>query len=213
MGLRDTWIEKRLTEAAGANGSAQSLPDALCAQGRDHRRDGVRRRARENRPGACAQRVPRGRSTFLPTFITDPWSQWASALRSSARSTRTSAIRLLPLTLREELKKLHHSVHYGARHGEMDLSTGGTFPRFVKRSYAASPVPIGTVPIYEALSRVKRNGDLSADLMLEVIEEQARAGRGLHDDPRLACCANSCRWCATALPASSAAEELCWRTG
>ena len=39
-----------------------------------------------------------------------------------------------------------------------------------------SPVPIGTVPIYEALSRVRRVEDLSAPVMLEVIEEQAEQG-------------------------------------
>jgi phosphomethylpyrimidine synthase len=75
----------------------------------------------------------------------------------------------------EELKKLHHSVQYGAD-TVMDLSTGGDIPTIRKAIIAASPVPIGTVPIYEALSRVKRNEDLSADLMLEVIEEQAEQG-------------------------------------
>ena len=39
-----------------------------------------------------------------------------------------------------------------------------------------SPIPVGTVPIYEAVSRVKRLEDLSAELMLEVIEEQAAQG-------------------------------------
>ncbi len=33
----------------------------------------------------------------------------------------------------EELKKLHHSVHYGAD-TVMDLSTGGDIPRFANRS-------------------------------------------------------------------------------
>ena len=37
-------------------------------------------------------------------------------------------------------------------------------------------MPIGTVPIYEALSRVKRTEDLTIELMLEVIEEQAEQG-------------------------------------
>jgi phosphomethylpyrimidine synthase len=37
-------------------------------------------------------------------------------------------------------------------------------------------VPIGTVPIYEALGRVKRVEDLNIDLYLEVIEEQAQQG-------------------------------------
>ena len=39
-----------------------------------------------------------------------------------------------------------------------------------------SPVPIGTVPIYEALTRVRRIEDLTIGLMLEVIEEQAEQG-------------------------------------
>src|ERR1700723_2842838 len=75
----------------------------------------------------------------------------------------------------EELKKLHHSVHYGAD-TVMDLSTGGDIPTIRKAIINASPVPIGTVPIYEALSRVKRNEDLTIGLMLEVIEEQAEQG-------------------------------------
>ena len=75
----------------------------------------------------------------------------------------------------EELKKLHHSVHYGAD-TVMDLSTGGDIPEIRKAIIQASPVPIGTVPIYEALSRVKRTEDLTIGLMLEVIEEQAEQG-------------------------------------
>jgi phosphomethylpyrimidine synthase len=37
-------------------------------------------------------------------------------------------------------------------------------------------VPVGTVPIYEALTRVDRVEDLTAELMLEVITEQAEQG-------------------------------------
>src|SRR5260370_821251 len=40
----------------------------------------------------------------------------------------------------------------------------------------ASPVPVGTVPVYEAISRVRRPEDLTMELMLEVIEEQAEQG-------------------------------------
>jgi phosphomethylpyrimidine synthase len=74
-----------------------------------------------------------------------------------------------------ELEKLRYSVKYGAD-TVMDLSTGGDIPAIRKAIIAASPVPIGTVPIYEALSRVRRVEDLTADLMLEVIEEQAEQG-------------------------------------
>ena len=36
-------------------------------------------------------------------------------------------------------------------------------------------MPIGTVPIYEALNRVKKLEDLNIDVYLEVIEEQAQS--------------------------------------
>jgi phosphomethylpyrimidine synthase len=75
----------------------------------------------------------------------------------------------------EELKKLHTSVHYGAD-TVMDLSTGGDIHEIREAILRHSPVPIGTVPIYEAISRVKRVEDLNADVMLEVIEEQAEQG-------------------------------------
>jgi len=75
----------------------------------------------------------------------------------------------------EELEKLRYSVKYGAD-TVMDLSTGGDIPAIRKAIIADSPVPIGTVPIYEALSRVRRVEDLSKQVMLEVIEEQAEQG-------------------------------------
>jgi phosphomethylpyrimidine synthase len=75
----------------------------------------------------------------------------------------------------DELNKLHTAVHYGAD-TVMDLSTGGDIHEIREAILRHSPVPIGTVPIYEAVSRVKRIEDLSADIMLEVIEEQAEQG-------------------------------------
>ncbi|MGA7413471.1 MAG: phosphomethylpyrimidine synthase ThiC [Bryobacteraceae bacterium] len=75
----------------------------------------------------------------------------------------------------EELEKLRYAVKYGAD-TVMDLSTGGDIPGIRKAIIAQSPVPIGTVPIYEALSRVRRVEDLNIGVMLEVIEEQAEQG-------------------------------------
>jgi phosphomethylpyrimidine synthase len=75
----------------------------------------------------------------------------------------------------EELEKLRYSVRYGAD-TVMDLSTGGDIPRIREAIIRNSPVPIGTVPIYEALSRVRRVEDLTAGVLLEVIEEQAEQG-------------------------------------
>jgi phosphomethylpyrimidine synthase len=75
----------------------------------------------------------------------------------------------------EEVAKLHYAVKYGAD-TLMDLSTGGDIPRIRKAIIGESPIPIGTVPIYEALTRVRRVEDLNIEEMLEVIEEQAEQG-------------------------------------
>src|SRR5437667_2175321 len=75
----------------------------------------------------------------------------------------------------EELKKLHTAVHFGAD-TVMDLSTGGDIHEIREAILRHSPVPIGTVPIYEAITRVKRVEDINAQVMLEVIEEQAAQG-------------------------------------
>jgi phosphomethylpyrimidine synthase len=75
----------------------------------------------------------------------------------------------------EEVEKLHYAVKYGAD-TIMDLSTGGDIPRIRQAIINASPIPVGTVPIYEALGRVRRVEDLNINVMLEVIEEQAEQG-------------------------------------
>ena len=50
----------------------------------------------------------------------------------------------------EELGKLHTAVHFGAD-TVMDLSTGGDIPMIREAILRHSPMPIGTVPMYEAL--------------------------------------------------------------
>src|SRR5258705_3624216 len=77
--------------------------------------------------------------------------------------------------IEEELEKLRYSVKFGAD-TVMDLSTGGDIPRIRQAIIQHSPIPIGTVPIYEALARVRRVEDLNIKVMLEVIEEQAEQG-------------------------------------
>ena len=75
-----------------------------------------------------------------------------------------------------ELEKLSYSIKYGAD-TVMDLSTGGDIPRIREAIINASPVPIGTVPIYEALTRVDgKINDLTWPVMRDVIQEQAEQG-------------------------------------
>src|SRR5438874_8918824 len=74
-----------------------------------------------------------------------------------------------------ELEKLHHAVHYGAD-TVMDLSTGGNIDAIRAAIIAASPVPIGTVPIYQAIEIAGDIRQLTADDILDNIEHQARQG-------------------------------------
>src|SRR5437879_11113680 len=77
----------------------------------------------------------------------------------------------------QELDKLPHAVHYGAD-TVMDLSTGGAIDAIRQAILEASPVPIGTVPIYQAVTEVKQVGGREADDVLDMVEEQAPRGGG-----------------------------------
>ncbi len=74
-----------------------------------------------------------------------------------------------------ELRKLKMAIKYGADTA-MDLSTGGDIPGIRNAILRNSTVPIGTVPIYEAIARVESPSDITPELLLEVVEEQAAQG-------------------------------------
>src|SRR5436190_15284203 len=74
-----------------------------------------------------------------------------------------------------ELQKLEFAVKYGAD-TVMDVSTGHALDETREAILKASPVPIGTVPIYQAIQQVKEATDLTANLLLDVIEHQAKQG-------------------------------------
>ncbi|MEV4419943.1 phosphomethylpyrimidine synthase ThiC [Patulibacter sp. NPDC049589] len=78
-------------------------------------------------------------------------------------------------SLAEEVEKLELSQRWGAD-TVMDLSTGKRIRETRQAIIDVATLPIGTVPIYEALERVKTPEDLSIDLLLEVITEQAEQG-------------------------------------
>jgi phosphomethylpyrimidine synthase len=75
----------------------------------------------------------------------------------------------------EELRKLHAAVHYGAD-TVMDLSTGDNLDTIRTANVEHSPVPLGTVPIYEALKRAGGPTEITHELLLNVIEKQAEQG-------------------------------------
>ena len=76
----------------------------------------------------------------------------------------------------EELDKLHTAVHHGAD-TVMDLSTGKDIDNIRIKIIKKSPVPIGTVPIYQMLEELGGNiEDMNAQHFLDMVEHQAKQG-------------------------------------
>lgn len=76
----------------------------------------------------------------------------------------------------EELEKLHTAVHFGAD-TVMDLSTGKDINNIRSAIIAKSPVPIGTVPIYQMLEELGGNiEDMRPQHFLDMVEHQAKQG-------------------------------------
>lgn len=83
------------------------------------------------------------------------------------------------VSLDDEIEKLEILVKYGAD-AVMDLSTGGPIKDMRRLLLKKSPIPVGTVPIYEtAISAVETYGSIAKmtpDSMFHVIEKQAEEG-------------------------------------
>jgi phosphomethylpyrimidine synthase len=75
-----------------------------------------------------------------------------------------------------EIRKLEVALAAGADF-VMDLSVGADLGRIRSGILEASPVAVGTVPIYEAMSRRRgQTAELTPELFLQVIREQAEQG-------------------------------------
>jgi phosphomethylpyrimidine synthase len=75
-----------------------------------------------------------------------------------------------------EVEKLHTAVHYGAD-TVMDLSTGKNIDAIRKSIIDASPVPIGTVPIYQMLEELGGEiEEMTPKHFLDMVEHQAKQG-------------------------------------
>jgi phosphomethylpyrimidine synthase len=74
-----------------------------------------------------------------------------------------------------ELEKLHTAVHFGSD-TVMDLSTGRDIDEIRRAIIAASPVPIGTVPIYQMVQQLDDICDMKPQHFLDMVEHQAKQG-------------------------------------
>src|SRR5438874_2352562 len=171
---RAEWIANRRAEAAKSD-------DTNFSQMHDARKgiiteemEYVAHRERIT-PELVRDEVARG-TMIIPANINHPELEpMAIGVASKCKINANIGNSAVTSNVDEELRKLHTAVHFGAD-TVMDLSTGGDIPEIRQAILRHSPVPIGTVPIYEAITRVKRVEDLTAEIMLEVIEEQAQQG-------------------------------------
>lgn len=74
-----------------------------------------------------------------------------------------------------ELRKLEICLEFGAD-TVMDLSTDGDLDAIRSAIIEHSSVPIGTVPMYEILKEAKEVTNITNELILSVLEKQARQG-------------------------------------
>ena len=166
--MRTQWLEERKNDSIPTQ--LRYARKGVITQEMEY----VARRERLS-PELVRDEVARGR-LIIPANINHPnLEPMAIGIASTCKINANIGNSSTTSDIEGELEKLRYSIRYGAD-TVMDLSTGGDIPEIRQAIISNSPVPIGTVPIYEALARVRRIEDLSASVMLEVIEEQAEQG-------------------------------------
>lgn len=168
--MRTEWIAKR-------RGQANVSQMHYARQGTiTEEMDYVARR--ENLPGELVrEEVARGRMIIPANINHTNLEPMAIGIASKCKVNANIGASPNSSDINEEVEKLNLAVKYGAD-TVMDLSTGGGNLDEIRTAIIqASPVPIGTVPVYQTLERVHGNVEnLTADDFLHVIELHAKQG-------------------------------------
>ncbi len=94
-------------------------------------------------------------------------------------------------SIHEEVEKMTWATRWGAD-TVMDLSTGKNIHETREWIVRNSPVPIGTVPIYQALEKVDgRAEELTWEMFRDTLIEQAEQGSTISRSTPACCCATS----------------------
>jgi phosphomethylpyrimidine synthase len=126
-------------------------------------------------PELVRSEVARGRMV-IPANINHPnLEPMAIGIASRCKINANIGNSAVTSNVEGELEKLRISIKYGAD-TVMDLSTGGGIDEIRTAIINASPVPIGTVPVYQAIQMVKSVEEMTEDMLFEVIEHQAKQG-------------------------------------
>jgi phosphomethylpyrimidine synthase len=166
--MRTEWVAKRLGDGVRTQlhyaRQGVTTEEMMCVAGRE----GIP-------PELVRSEVARGRMIIPANIRHTNLEPACVGIASKCKINANIGNSAVTSNIEEELEKLRYSVKYGAD-TVMDLSTGGDLEAIRRAIIGNSPVPVGTVPIYEAVARVHRVEDITPELMLEVIEEQAEQG-------------------------------------
>jgi len=168
--MRTSWIQRRLEKSDGNNSQMHYARRGEITEEMQYvaEREGVS-------PELIRDEIAIGRM-IIPANINHPnLEPMAIGVNSKCKINANIGNSSTTSDLETELEKLRTAVELGAD-TVMDLSTGGDLDAIRTSNIQNSPVPIGTVPIYQALEEVPRVEDLSIEKMLEVIERQAKQG-------------------------------------
>ncbi len=170
--LRGPWIERRM--AAGDTGNRTQMHYARRGIITEEMYFAALREGMD--PVFVRDEVARGRA-IIPANIKHPESEpmiigkyFKVKINANIGNSAVSS------SIAEEVEKLSWATKWGAD-TVMDLSTGKDIHETREWIIRNSPVPIGTVPIYQALEKVDGVAeDLNIDIFLETLIEQAEQG-------------------------------------
>jgi phosphomethylpyrimidine synthase len=169
--LRADWIERRLARGRGNVTQLHYARRGLVTEEMAFAaaREGVE-------PELVRSEIAAGRA-ILPANVRHPELEpMVIGRRFLVKVNSNIGNSALSSSIEEEIEKLRWSVRWGAD-TVMDLSTGSQIHQTREAILRHAPVPIGTVPIYQALEKVKgRIEKLDLPIFLETLQEQAEQG-------------------------------------
>ncbi len=169
--LRKAWVDARIAQYG------ENLTQMACARRGIVTEEMKFCALRENVPVALIMSELARGTAILPNNMNHPESEPMMIGRAFLVKVNANiGNSAVSSSIAEEVDKLRWSIKWGAD-TVMDLSTGKNIHETREWIIRNSPVPIGTVPIYQALEKVKGKAeDLSIDTFIETLVEQAEQG-------------------------------------
>ncbi|MEW6757137.1 MAG: phosphomethylpyrimidine synthase ThiC [Acidobacteriota bacterium] len=180
--LRETWIAARGDAEPSPGGGRRAAPGRRVTQLHYARRGEITPEmifaaVREGvEPEAVREEIAAGRA-ILPANVNHPESEpMLIGKRFLTKINANIGNSAVASALEEEVEKMAWAIRWGAD-TVMDLSTGERIRETREGILRHAPVPIGTVPIYEALERTDgRPQDLTWEIYRDTLVEQAEQG-------------------------------------